>query len=84
MLILQAVPRFGWSDEKHTKMLIQLGALDHLEDGSEVETVKKFIRDLRRRYQKYRERQGSALCIAGQRGHSRAKKRRVASLPQGT
>jgi hypothetical protein len=53
MLILHAVPRFGWSDEKHTKMLIKLGALDLLEDGSEVETVKKFIRDLRRRYQKY-------------------------------
>jgi hypothetical protein len=53
ILILQAVPRFGWSEEKHTKMLIKLGALDLLEDGSEVETVKKFIRDLRRRYQKY-------------------------------
>ena len=53
ILILHAVPRFGWSDEKHTKMLIELGALDLLQDGSEVETVKKFIRDLRRRYQKY-------------------------------
>jgi hypothetical protein len=53
ILILQAVPRFGWSEEKHTKMLIELGALDLSEDGTEVETVKKFIRDLRRRYQKY-------------------------------
>ena len=53
ILILYAVPRFGWSHEKHTKMLIELGAVDLLEDGSEVETVKKFIRDLRRRYQKY-------------------------------
>jgi hypothetical protein len=53
ILILHSVPRFGWSDEKHTKMLIELGALDPLVDASEVETVKKFIRDLRKRYQKY-------------------------------
>ena len=62
ILILQSVPRFGWSDEKHTKMLIELGALDLLEDGSEVETIKKFIRDLRRRYRDYvkEKLQGSA------------------------
>ena len=64
ILILHAVPRFGWSREKHTKMLIELGALDLLGDGSEVETVKKFIRDLRRRYQKYPKRGGSGLYIA--------------------
>ncbi len=54
ILILQAVPRFGWSAEKHTKKLMELGVIDPSEAGSEVETVKKFIRDLRRRYQKYR------------------------------
>ena len=43
-------------------MLIELDALDLLEDGSEVETVKKFIRDLRRRYRDYvnEKLQGSA------------------------
>ena len=51
ILILQAVPRFGWSADKHTKMLMELGALDPSGGGSD--TVKKFIRDLRRRYQKY-------------------------------
>jgi len=55
MLILDAVPRFGWSAEKHTKMLTELGALDPSGVSSEVETVKKFIRDLRRRHQKYRD-----------------------------
>ena len=59
LLILQAVPMVGWSDAKHAKNLILLGAVDRLEDGSEVETVKKFIRDLRRRHRKYFERQGS-------------------------
>jgi hypothetical protein len=53
ILILQAVPSFGWSAEKHTKNLLALKALDPSEAGSEVEAVKKFIRDLRRRYQKY-------------------------------
>ena len=53
LLILQAVSSFGWSAEKHTKNLMALGALDSSEAGSEVETVKKFIRDLRRRYQNY-------------------------------
>jgi hypothetical protein len=52
ILILQAVPRFGWSAEKHTKMLMKLGALDPSGIDPQ-ETVKKFIRDLRRRYQKY-------------------------------
>jgi hypothetical protein len=51
-LILQAVPSFGRSPEKHTKNLMELGALDPSKSGSEVETVKKFIRDLRRRHQK--------------------------------
>ena len=50
--ILQAVPEFGWSAEKHTRRLIELGELQPPETGSEVETVKKFIRDLRRRYKK--------------------------------
>ena len=53
LLILQAVDRFGWSAEKHTKMLVELGVLDLSGAGSEVDTVKKFIRDLRRRYQNY-------------------------------
>jgi len=53
MEILLAVDRFGWSAEKHTKMLMKLGILDPSETGSEVERVKKFIRDLRRRHQKY-------------------------------
>jgi hypothetical protein len=34
-------------------MLVKLGLLDPSETGSEVERVKKFIRDLRRRHQKY-------------------------------
>ena len=53
MEILLDVERFGWSAEKHTKMLVKLGLLDPSETGSEVERVKKFIRDLRRRHQKY-------------------------------
>jgi hypothetical protein len=53
LLILQAVPSLGWSAEKHTENLMFLEALDPSEAGSEVETVKKFIRDLRRRYQNY-------------------------------
>ena len=61
MLILQAVPMLGWSAEKHAKNLTLLGALDRLEDGSEVETVKKFIRDLRRRHQKYLNDKARAL-----------------------
>jgi hypothetical protein len=61
MLILQAVPMLGWSDAKHAENLILLGALDRLEDGSEVETVKKFIRDLRRRCQRYLNEKARAL-----------------------
>jgi hypothetical protein len=53
LLILQGVPSLGWSAEKHAENLIFLEALDPSEAGSEVETVKKFIRDLRQRYQNY-------------------------------
>jgi hypothetical protein len=52
ILILDAVPEFGWSAEKHTRMLIEHGAIESSEAGSEVETIKKFIRDLRRRHKK--------------------------------
>jgi hypothetical protein len=52
ILILDAVPEFGWSAEKHTKRLIELGEIKPSESGSEVETIKKFIRDLRHRYKK--------------------------------
>jgi hypothetical protein len=51
--ILQAVPWLGWSAEKHTKRLIELREIKPSKAGSEVETVKKFIRDLRRRHQNY-------------------------------
>lgn len=52
LLILNAVPEFGWSQEKHTKRLIELGSIKATDKGSEVETTKKFIRDLRRRYKR--------------------------------
>jgi hypothetical protein len=52
LLILSAVPEFGWSAEKHTKRLIDLKEIQESEDASEVETVKKFIRDLRCRHKK--------------------------------
>jgi len=52
VLILEAVPEFGWSAEKHTRRLIELEELRPSETGSEVETVKKFIRDLRHRHKK--------------------------------
>lgn len=51
-LILSAVPEFGWSAEKHTTRFVKLGEIQRSEDGSEVETVKKFIRDLRSGYKK--------------------------------
>jgi hypothetical protein len=50
--ILQAVPEIGWSAEKHTRRLIELGELQPPETESKVETIKKFIRDLRRRLKK--------------------------------
>jgi hypothetical protein len=50
--ILQAVQWFGWSAEKHAKRLIELEELQPSDAGSEVETIKKFIRDLRRRHKK--------------------------------
>jgi len=52
VLILTAVPWLGWSAEKHTEMLLECGAIADSKDTSAVETVKKFIRDLRRRYRK--------------------------------
>ena len=54
-LILHRVKDFGWSAAKHTAGLLDLEAIKRREDGSEVETVKKFIRDLRRRYSNYLE-----------------------------
>lgn len=55
MLILINVCRFGWSAEKHTKQLVQLKIIRPSAYGSEVERVKKFIRDLRSRYRKHVE-----------------------------
>ena len=52
LIILDAVPEFVWSAEKHTKRLIELGETKSSESGSEVETIKKFIRDLRARHKK--------------------------------
>jgi hypothetical protein len=52
VLILSAVPEFGWSAEKHTTRLLERGEIQESEDASELETVKKFIRDLRRRHKK--------------------------------
>jgi hypothetical protein len=52
LAILDAVPTLGWSDEEHADHLINLGLLPRSEGGSEVETVKKFIRDLRNRYRR--------------------------------
>ena len=52
VLIIQAVSKFGWSPEKHTRRLIELGELQPSQTGSEAETVKKFIRDLRSRHKK--------------------------------
>src|SRR5262249_23183345 len=50
LLILEAVPEFGWSAEKHTKRLIEFGELKPSDAASEGEVVKKFIRDLRHRH----------------------------------
>jgi hypothetical protein len=50
--ILQAVRWLGWSAEKHARRLIELGELQPSDAGSEVETIKKFIRDLRRRHKR--------------------------------
>jgi hypothetical protein len=47
--IIKAVPMLGWSPEKHTKNLIALKLIEPLDNASEGETVKKFIRDLRAR-----------------------------------
>jgi hypothetical protein len=52
LLILHAVPLIGWSAEKHTKRLIELGSIGLSAAASEVETIKKFIRDLRHRHKK--------------------------------
>jgi hypothetical protein len=52
LLILNAVSEFGWSAEKHTKRLIEFGSIKATEKGSERETTKKFIRDLRRRHKR--------------------------------
>src|SRR5436305_1283298 len=52
LVIVQGVRDRGWSAEKHTRRLVELGEIRSSEDGSEVETVKKFIRDLRRRHKK--------------------------------
>jgi hypothetical protein len=52
LMILDAVPEFGWSAEKHTKRLIELEELRPSDAGAEEETIKKFIRDLRARHKK--------------------------------
>jgi hypothetical protein len=52
LMILDAVPDFGWSAEKHKKRLIELGEIEPSESASKVETIKKFIRDLRARHKK--------------------------------
>ncbi len=54
-LIASSVRELGWSAEKHTKRLIELNAIKPSENASELEMVKKFIRDLRSRYRKHRE-----------------------------
>src|SRR5947208_6024382 len=51
--ILDNVAKFGWSAAKHAEALIGCGDLDSSVKGSEVETVKKLIRDLRIRYRNY-------------------------------
>jgi hypothetical protein len=53
--ILQAVSQFGWSAEKHTKRLIELGEIKPSKPFWGVQTIKKFIRDLRGRYKKHIE-----------------------------
>jgi hypothetical protein len=53
ILILNAVPWYGWSAEKHTTRLIRSGSIEPSEAGSETERIKKFIRDLRRRHKKH-------------------------------
>jgi hypothetical protein len=53
MIILMNVSAMGWSAEKHTDLLIQRGFITPSIDGSEVERVKKFIRDLRARYRRH-------------------------------
>jgi Arc/MetJ-type ribon-helix-helix transcriptional regulator len=50
--IVLAVPRLGWSTEKHTKNLIELKIVKPSAFGSESEMVKKAIRDLRSRHRK--------------------------------
>lgn len=52
LLILSVVPEFGWWAEKHTKRLIDLGELQWPGNGSSLEKIKKFIRDLRHRHKK--------------------------------
>jgi hypothetical protein len=53
ILILDAVPWYGWSAEKHTEKLIKRGSINRSEAASEVEKIKKFIRDLRNRHKTY-------------------------------
>src|SRR5262249_33099749 len=50
LLILEAVPELGWSEEKHTRRLIEFGSIEASDAASEVERIKKFIPDLRHRY----------------------------------
>ena len=53
ILILNAVPWYGWSAEGHTTSLITSGSMKPSEAASEIERIKKFIRDLRRRHKKH-------------------------------
>ena len=47
LFILGSVEEFGWSAEKHTAHLIKLKVIKPSAYGSELQMVKKFIRDLR-------------------------------------
>jgi hypothetical protein len=79
LVIVQGVRTFGWSAEKHTKRLVELGAIRPSEDCSEVETVKKFIRDLRRRAKK---RVSLAEQLKPIQGTSASEKVRAGSLSE--
>lgn len=75
-LILLFVQHFGWSAEKHTRNLIALNAIK----PSKVETVKKFIRDLRARHRRHLEETKDARKrIAKRKGTSDPEKRPCSS-----
>ena len=53
MRILQNVKHFGWSAKKHTAELLKSRDVQFGSAGSDEETIKKLIRDLRSRYRKH-------------------------------